>query len=349
MESIAENTCELLARGQELVVAKIVGQTGSAPRTVGSQMLITADGYHSGTIGGGLLEAQVIEKGVELLNGGIRQRFLSIDLSQKEVASAGMICGGFVEIFLDHICPTEENIALFRLWLESLNGPENIFLITAVGRDRAERETIDRCVIRADGSIHGKIHPDDELEKLFREIRLVPSMKAHRLKRHTVIVESSKKIKTVFLFGAGHVAQPTAKIAAMVGFQVVVLDDRKQFASLFRFPEAHDVIVIEDFDRALNNLTVDENSFIVILTRGHRHDRTVLAQALKSQAGYIGMIGSRRKRDAIFTALLQDGFTENDLSRVHSPIGVAIDAETPEEIAVSIVAEMIQKRSQKIR
>jgi xanthine dehydrogenase accessory factor len=96
----------------------------------------------------------------------------------------------------------------------------------------------------------------------------------------------------------------------------------------------------------MNGLAVNRSSFIVIVTRGHLHDKTVLMQALRTEATYIGMIGSRRKRDHIFTALLKQRFTEADLKRVHSPIGLDISAETPEEIAVSIVAELIQARSQ---
>jgi xanthine dehydrogenase accessory factor len=105
--------------------------------------------------------------------------------------------------------------------------------------------------------------------------------------------------------------------------------------------------VLASFEAALDGIGIGQGDYIVILTRGHLHDRTVLAQALKTDAGYIGMIGSRRKRDAIYTSLLKDGFSQADIDRVHSPIGLAIGAETPEEIAVSIVAEMIRHRASK--
>lgn len=147
------------------------------------------------------------------------------------------------------------------------------------------------------------------------------------------------------MFGAGHVSRQVAKLAKMVEFRVVVLDDRETFANGERFPEADDIRVLAHFDQAFSGLAIDADSYLVILTRGHGHDQTVLAQALRTSAGYIGMIGSRAKRTAIYQALLKQGFSRADLDRVHSPIGVDIGAQTPEELGVSIVGELIYKRA----
>jgi xanthine dehydrogenase accessory factor len=125
----------------------------------------------------------------------------------------------------------------------------------------------------------------------------------------------------------------------------VVLDDRPEFASSERFPRAEQIKVIPSFPQAFEGLEIDRDGYVVIVTRGHLHDKTVLEQALKTDAGYIGMIGSRRKRDLIYRELLTKGFSQAELGRVHAPIGLAIGAETPEEIAVSIVAELIQVRA----
>jgi xanthine dehydrogenase accessory factor len=160
-----------------------------------------------------------------------------------------------------------------------------------------------------------------------------------------VIIEPAAMPKAAFLFGAGHVAKPTAHLCALTGFYVTVLDDRKEFANADNFPDSHETRVLDSFENAFDSLHVDKDSFIVIFTRGHLHDRTVLAQALKTEAGYIGMIGSRKKRDNIYKALLRIGYEQRDIDRVHSPIGLGIGAQSPEEIAVSIVAEMIQKRA----
>ena len=118
-----------------------------------------------------------------------------------------------------------------------------------------------------------------------------------------------------------------------------------EFANDQRFPEAHQILVISDFNRAFSKITADAQSFVLIITRGHIHDKIVLAQALRTEAAYIGMIGSRRKRDTIYRALASEGFSQQDLDRVHCPIGLEIEAETPEEIAVSIVAQMIRERA----
>jgi xanthine dehydrogenase accessory factor len=161
----------------------------------------------------------------------------------------------------------------------------------------------------------------------------------------TVAVEAIRRIRTMYCFGAGHVAVPTVRLAATVGFDVVVIDDRDEFANAERFPDAARIGITDNFEHAVEGLPVDDDSFIVIVTRGHRFDREVLQQALKTNAGYIGMIGSRRKRDALYAALIKEGVTQTELARVHSPIGLAIEAETPEEIAVSIVGEMIAERA----
>lgn len=151
--------------------------------------------------------------------------------------------------------------------------------------------------------------------------------------------------KTLYLFGAGHVAQQTAKLASMVDFRPVVLDDREAFANRKRFPEAEEIRVLASFETALEGLAIDQNSFLIILTRGHSFDRTVLAQALRTPAGYIGMIGSKNKRNTIYASLLEEGYTRDDLARVFCPVGLPIKAETPAEIGLSIVAQLVAVRA----
>jgi xanthine dehydrogenase accessory factor len=149
----------------------------------------------------------------------------------------------------------------------------------------------------------------------------------------------------VFIFGAGHVSRPTAQVARIAGFRTVVLDDRAEFANRERFPDADAVLVPPSLDRALEGLEVGEADSLVIVTRGHLHDKTVLAAALKTPARYVGMIGSTRKRDAVYAALREEGVADAAIARCHCPIGLAIGARTPEEIAVSIVAELVQCRA----
>lgn len=147
-----------------------------------------------------------------------------------------------------------------------------------------------------------------------------------------------------YIFGGGHIGYEMAIVLDRLDFHTTIIDDREEYASVGRFPLA-DACVVSSFDAVCSKLDIDENSYIVIVTRGHIHDETVLEQALRTSAKYIGMIGSRTKRDSIYGSLLSKGFTQDDINRVHSPIGLAIGAHTPGEIAVSIAAEMIQVRA----
>lgn len=150
----------------------------------------------------------------------------------------------------------------------------------------------------------------------------------------------------VFVFGGGHISLFVSKISNLVGFEVVVADDRPQFANRERFPEAEEVIA-EEFPLVFSKLKVNRSSYLVIVTRGHAYDQEVLEWALGQEVKYIGMIGSRKKIQTVYNALKEKGVRADQLERVHAPIGLDIGALTPEEIAVSIVAQMIQVRRQK--
>jgi xanthine dehydrogenase accessory factor len=158
-----------------------------------------------------------------------------------------------------------------------------------------------------------------------------------------IFVEPILPPANLYIFGAGHVATSLYKVARIAGFDVAVIDDREAYANRERFAEAEQVIA-EDFDKAAAQLTPAESSYIVIVTRGHRDDMRVLRWAVQTPARYIGMIGSRRKTIAIFKQLQAEGLPAHLFDRVHAPIGLDIGAITPEEIAVSITAELIAKR-----
>jgi xanthine dehydrogenase accessory factor len=159
-------------------------------------------------------------------------------------------------------------------------------------------------------------------------------------------LEPLKSRPVVYLFGGGHVALPLAKLVKMVDFSLIVVDDRDEFANAERYPEA-DEIWVRSFEGVLEGEMLGPEAYIVIVTRGHLYDKDVLAQTLQRETAYVGMIGSRRKRNMVYQALRDEGFTEDQLARVHSPIGLDIAAETPEEIAVSIVAELIAVRAKR--
>ncbi|WP_319521778.1 XdhC family aldehyde oxidoreductase maturation factor [uncultured Desulfosarcina sp.] len=347
MNGIVSAACELLENKEAFVLATIVSHTGSTPRTSGSRMIVAADGRGIGTVGGGLLEAGVMSRAVELIRTG-RSAVMPFDLNYETVDSLDMICGGQAEVLLDCIQPSKEVMALFHRWRRLLTERKrgSLFSIVRVVDDAVER--VEHCLAAEDDEFIGSWPLG---EAVWERARQAAASAASALTLPVddgfVLVEPVQQVNTVYLFGAGHVALFTGAMAAMAGFRVSVADDREEFANRQRFPDAQEIRVLENFEWAFDCIGVGAQDYIVILTRGHLHDKTVLARALKTEAGYIGMIGSRKKRDAIYGALLKEGTTQADIDRVHSPIGLAIGAETPEEIAVSIVAEMIQHRANK--
>ena len=161
-----------------------------------------------------------------------------------------------------------------------------------------------------------------------------------------VFIDIFQPKEEVLIFGAGHIAVCVSKLAKTVGFKVTIIDDRKEFANQDRFPEA-DEIIAEETEKALTHLNITPSSYIIVLTRGHLKDEEVLGSVIKLGAAYIGMIGSRKKNTTVFQRLTKKGISQEELDKVHTPIGIDINAQTPEEIAVSIMAEIIQARRKK--
>jgi xanthine dehydrogenase accessory factor len=256
-----------------------------------------------------------------------------------------MICGGKAVLLLDFIPPITENTGFFTQMGDSVSAGHDFHFVTAFTGSGDAIDVFGHCLVFSDGSvIGGDFLRKPDVAEIKEELHSVRSTTVLSTSNQKFIIDPVRRFKTLYSFGAGHVALPTAHIAAMVGFQVVVIDDREEFANAARFPDASNVVV-KDFEEAMGSLDIDKDSFVIILTRGHKYDRVVLEQAIKTDAGYIGMIGSKSKREAIYQAIIASGAaTAEQLEGVHSPIGLPIGGETPEEIAVSIVAELIQER-----
>ena len=343
---------ELLERGDSAVVATIVKQSGSSPRGVGTKCLIKDGCLLAGTIGGGLLEANAMREAENVLDTGLPvvQRF-SLDLSN--ASEPGMICGGVVELFLEPVTPRQPGQpGLTREILGALRDGETGLLLTLVDERWWNEGEIPKMFIRKGGEKIGLLpngrHFTDALipdpEEIIRSKKpALFSLQDDEGKPVTLFAEPVIPGTTLTIFGAGHVSRKVAPLADTVGFQVAVIDDREGFASGVHFPAAIRTSTLP-FEGVMDLLSVNGNSFLLIVTRGHLQDELILGQALKTRATYIGMIGSRSKRETIYKRLQEQGFTEEDLNRVCSPVGLDIGAETPEEIAVSIVAELIQAR-----
>jgi len=355
MKDVYAKAAELLAKNEFSVLATIIRLTGSGPRGAGTKFLILEDGTYVGTIGGGLLEARVLAaaKKVFAIRKPVR---VSLNLMGKDVAETDMICGGDVDIFLEPLLAEDQDqIQGFRRIQEIRKRGGAALLITVVTPERWQKGIVPRMFLMPGaepvGSLPGMKAVAEEIARIMplvvkqREPRLVVS-RDDLGGGVELFVEPVLSDPVLYIFGGGHVSAQIIPLAARVGFKVEVIDDRPEFADPAKFPDAAKVHQYA-FEGVLGEIPVDESSFLVIVTRGHIHDKTVLEQCLRTKAKYIGMIGSRRKKAMIYERLLEEGFTKSDLDRVHAPIGLDIGAETPEEIAVSIVAELIQVRAGK--
>jgi len=237
---------------------------------------------------------------------------------------------------------------------------EGAALVTIVSTSGSTpREEGAKMLVRADGSILGTIGGGSvEAEVCQQAIEAIRKGKPQRLHFRLkegeepgmicggdleVFIEPILSSPTLYIFGGGHISLPLAKIGKLLNFKIAVIDDRAEFANPQRFPEAESTVA-EDFKKVFPKLKIDKSSYIVIVTRNHQYDELVLEWALGTQAKYIGMIGSRTKNKAIFSHLLARGISQELLDKVHAPIGLEIHAQTPEEIALSIMAEIVKVR-----
>jgi xanthine dehydrogenase accessory factor len=344
MKQLYESCARLLSKGEDIVVATIIQQDGSAPRTAGTKMLIRRDSSFEGTIGGGILEARVLELARDVFADGrsICEKFV---LTSDVINSLDMICGGEAEVFIDLVSSSfSENVALYLSLTGLSNDRQKAFLVSKIITGDESRNSLKQCLLLQDKMVGMQL--TDKQKERFLQIEHSRLPMLVTLEGIEYLVEPLGIPSTVYLFGAGHVSQKIAQLTSFVGFRTIVLDDREEFASKSRFPWADEIIVLNGFAGCFQNLTVGRDSYLVIVTRGHKFDMVTLGQALETEACYIGMIGSRKKRDTIYQLLREKGVSEKKLARVHSPIGLPIKAETPEEIAVSIVAELIKVRAE---
>lgn len=373
MDALCREVLHRLDAGMPVVLVTIMDQQGSAPRTAGARMLVMPDGAIAGTVGGGRYEAEAIAVALDLHAAG---RFRTPDepapaallrYSLRGVTDLDMICGGALTLLLEYIADTPSARSVFTAGKEAEDDRKPFVLLTRYsvrhdavpGGDAEQAAPADCRAVRAERFIwlpeKETILPEDggALEAV-RALPARPGNFGGNEPRHMehggahYLLEPFPRPFRIVFFGGGHVSRETATLALNVGFQNIVVEDRPEFAAPERFPgsatELLPTLGEEDCARLLGALEPGPCDGVVIVTRGHSHDRDALAAALRTGAGYIGMIGSRSKRAAVYRALRKAGTPEEALAAVHSPIGLAIGAETPAEIAVSIVAELIAWR-----
>jgi xanthine dehydrogenase accessory factor len=314
-----------------------------------------------GTVGGGCLDASVIRLMKNRAAGegrGFGMPFTESFTLDDELGETAMTCGGKVEVLFESLTP--EMLPLFEQIESQLRGGDDCVLVTRIDRggedspdggsgDSGGTESSDgtgKYLIVPAGGRSGMDHVGQPPFGIADSVTLPgprDTITRFQSGTDTYLLEYLEAPPSLFIFGGGHVGRAVAEFAVTAGFRATVVDDRSEFADAARFP-AGTRIVCRRFDLIWEDLRITDGTFVVIVTRGHKHDEMILERCLRYQPRYLGMIGSRRKVQLTFRELQERGVTPEQLSSVQAPIGLKIGALTPEEIGVSIVAEMIAVR-----
>jgi len=357
MKNIYRRLLDELKKERSLVLATIVATEGSSPQVPGVSALFSADGLLIGTLGGGVLEARAQAKAFESLEKGnsyLNKFGLYADITSKDEA----ICGGEAYILFD--VKPQEHKETFSLLIESLSNRHPGVLVNMISRTGEDRVKISRSWMekdkifgeeaeKQDVPLQGEIKEAFEAGKpIFMPLKKDPEGKGAKYEadqESLLYLEPFHPLSHLIIAGAGHVGQAVAHLGSLLDFEVIVIDDRPEFANKERFPEV-DHIIVEEIGQAITNLPKTEDSYYVIVTRGHSHDAEALKACIGSDVAYIGMIGSARK-----IALMRKNFLDQvwatpfQFDRIHAPIGIDIQSKTIQEIAVSIAAELVLVRN----
>jgi len=351
MEDIYSEIVKALEMKEKVALATLITRVGSAPRAVGAKYLVKGNGTSLGSIGGGCVEAEVWQKAQNVMEEA-KGEILHFDLTSEQLAEGGLICGGNIDIFLEPLKEDFLNVYQEVSRIKQKGSSAILATLVSVDGDFPKGEG-SKVLIKPSGEKVGSLLGGVELEKKIlregeaqlREKKPKVLVFRHEDRKMEVLLEPVFSEPTIYIFGGGHISEQLAPLAKKVHFKVVVVDDREMFANRERFPEADEVIVSE-FEKCFDQLNIDDSSYIIIVTRGHLYDGFVLEQAVKTNARYIGMIGSKKKIKTLYEILVKKGVSKETLNRVHAPIGLDINSETPEEIAVSIVAQLIKTRAE---
>ncbi len=317
-----------LARGEKGALATVTERVGTAPGEDGARMFVASEGKIYGTIGGGLVEADVRLAAMDVIATG-RHRMLHLRMDGKGVGDGEMICGGNLSVFIEPIDERQRELydAIRNVTKRDAKG----LIVT-----RYTDARLFKSLLHSDGTVAG--------DPLDHTVTARLSVNAERpVMEDGLIAVPILTRSRLYIFGAGHVSQYISRIADMTHFDVTVIDDRADYCNEVRFPEAKEVIV-DQFGAVFQRLPFHGGEYVVIVTRGHKHDALVLGHVLERPTRYVGMIGSARKTKMVYGHLKAKGVDERLLTKVYAPIGLDIRSETPQEIAVSIVAELIKVR-----
>lgn len=331
MKEVWKSLLDALQGGKDAVLCSLIAVSGSTPRRAGAKMAVFSDGTSVGTIGGGTAEFEALQAA----RSALQTRVSCIRNFQIQPNDASKTDGSSVTVYIQVFQATQaQHLHLVSAIVDLSSRPVDAWLITEIGDSGWDSGIFD--------SENGlRFLPAADLGTLRPLMtRRAVLMEGERL----FFVEPISSAGCLYVLGGGHVAQALVPLLSSVGFRVTVLENRPEFAQKALFPTA-DQVVQAELSALTQRFTVSEQDGILILTRGRQDDYEVLRQALATKAGYVGVISSRRRAAQDLERLRCDGVTTEEIRRLHSPIGLPIGAETPEEIAVSVAAELIAYRA----
>lgn len=329
MRNMLKTIHHKLTHGEALVLVTVIASSGATPRGAGARMLVGNEGRICGTIGGGAVEYRS-----EQIAASVLAEKTSLDhnftLTKDDVQNLGMICGGACDVYFHYIPAGDAHtLALCEQAESAFRNGIDLWLLTDVGpRDAMGLYT-------PDSGFWGIPVPEDL------------SLSRHPERTGDIFAEQINTSGKVYIFGGGHVAQELVPVLAHVGFRCVVMDDREEFTKPELFPGAENVIC-GDLTHLEAYLSICNEDYVCVMTRGHSHDTVVQAQVLKCHPTYCGVIGSPHKAAGVRKTLKEEyGLNDEELDLVTTPIGLPIKGETPAEIAISIAAQMILHRAER--
>jgi xanthine dehydrogenase accessory factor len=333
------------ASGQRFAVATVVRTVGSTPQVAGAT-LVLGEGEPLraavGTLGGGCVEADAIETAQAILESG-GHSLRAYELTEELAWNTGLVCGGTMWILVqrDDQALTFGGVDLLPELVGASTGAAPVALVTRLAKEQGGLTLQGRIAVRADGARLGSLGDAQADERATAEaLAQLPHGTARTVKSETedLLIEAIACRPRIVVAGGGHVALAIARQAAMLDFDVTIVEDRPEFADPARFPNA--TILQGEVPALLEQMDYAWNSFIVIATRGHKLDADCMRAAVRTQARYVGLLGSRRKTVLIDEMLRAEGVAPERLAAVHAPVGLDLGGRTPAEIAMSVMAEI---------
>jgi xanthine dehydrogenase accessory factor len=362
MRELLSELTAALEQKRSCVFCSVVETRGSTPQKAGAAMLVFADGSQRGTLGGGCVEAEVRQRALRVLaEDGARPEVLTFSLDDNYGWDDGLICGGRMTIVADPLPASaagDRKAAsqyYYTRFLEMVAGGSGCTEAVVTAKDGSGLAVGTRLLFDSDGRLVAQsgssdcrpLSPTDEsLAEVTAQLHAIRERPRPSLRKGIAYLPIHPRI-TLLIVGGGHVGQAVARLAAECDFNVWVMDDRDLYASRDRFPTAQKLLV-GDMGEALRGLVqteIDASTYCMIVTRGHAHDEEALYHLAPSRAGYVGMIGSKRKIKLIYEDLIARGLPADTLTRVHAPLGLNIGSQTVPEIAISILAQLIACRN----